>query len=135
MKHIKNYEGFSDGIYDIKDIYSWWAGINVTEDEDYYILNLENEYLTNSIIQLKNGLRNKVVEFYCKYHEKYEQLKIKNVEYNDRSKDKRYSGELIFTTELIPSAGIFSNNTVHVINRTKPIKISKIHIETDKYNL
>lgn len=127
MKHIKLFEGFADGIYDVKDIYSWWAEINVTEDDEYYIIDLENEYLTNKIIQLRNGLRNKVVKFYSKYQKKSEILKIKTVEYNETY------GELIFKTESIPNS--VSPNDIHIVDTTKPIKISKLHIAADKYNL
>ena len=123
MKYIKLFEGFHDGIYDIKDIYSWWAEIIVTEDDEYYIIDLENEYLTNKIFQLNNGLRDKTVNFYCENNNKYEQLKVKSVEYNETY------GKLIFKCDSKP------NNTVHVVDITKPIKISKLLIATDKYNL
>jgi len=123
MKHIKLFETFSDGIYNIEDIYSWWIDIMVTEDEEYYIIDLEDEYLTNKIFQLNSGLRGKTVNFYCENHKKHDQLKIASVEYNETY------GKLIFKCESKP------NNTVHVVDITKPIKISKLHTEIDKYNL
>ena len=125
MKHIKLFEGFNDGIYDIKDIYSWWSGIDVEENDEWYIIDLDI-YLTNLIIPLRQGLKDKTVNFYCTSHKKYEQFKIKNVDY---SKYTNYN--LVFFVDSTPN--------VHIVDIKKPIKISKIHIlygtEIDKYNL
>ena len=114
MKHIKSFES-----YNIEDIYSWWSGIKVSEDSEYYIIDLENVYLTNKTTQLNKGLKNKTVNFYCKYDKKYKQLKITRVEYTTNN-------ILVFKCE---------DNTIHIVDTTKPIKISKLHITSDKYNL
>ena len=117
MKHIKLFEGFDDGIYDVKDIYSWWAEINVTEDDEYYIIDLKNEWLTNKIIQLNHGLKGKLIHFKCKNHIKIETLKIKRIE---------YINDLIFHT---------IDGDTHSVDLKYPIKISKLDIAIDKYNL
>ena len=49
---------------------------------------------------------------------KYEEIKIDSVYVIDNDK-------LAFT----------SPNEIHFVNKNKPIKISKLHIATDKYNL
>lgn len=121
MKYLRLFEGFDNSIYDIKDIYSWWSGIDVEENDEWYIINLDI-YLKNKIIQLNHGLKDKTVYFYCKYDKKYELLKIKSVDYLT-------DNGLIFKCEDIP------NNTIHIVDTTKPIKISKTHIEINKYNL
>lgn len=119
MKYIKLFES-----YDIKDIYSWWSGIKVSEDDEYYIINLD-AYLNNKIIQLNNGLKSITVSFYCNNHDRYEQLKIKNIEYNETY------GKLLFYGEYRPGR----KDAGHVVEISKPIKISKDRLTTDKYNL
>jgi hypothetical protein len=113
MKHIMTFEMFS-----IEEIYNWWLGIKVSEDDNYYILDLNNVYLSNKIIQLNSGLKNKVVSFYCDNHMEKHELKIKRIEIHDK--------KLIFHT--------YDSDT-HITDTARPIKISKIYINTDKYNL
>jgi len=123
MKHLKTFESskllqnllFN---YTIDDIYHWWSGINVTENDDYYILDLSNIYLTNKIIQLNSGLKDKTINFYCKNHIVNHELKLERAE--------RVGNELIFHTV---------DHDTHSVNINKPIKISKIQINVDKYNL
>lgn len=121
MKYIKKYED-----YNIGGISNWWSGIDTREDDDYYYIDLSSTYLTNKIIQLQNGLRDKKVSFYCKNHMKYEEKKVKNVEYSDN--------DLIFKTQS--DTEMFAKpNDVHIIDINKPIKISKLAVNIEKYNL
>ena len=69
MKYIKKYE--NQKLYDIDSIYSWWTGIKVSEDGDYYYLDLSDVYLANKRIQLTEGLRDNLVTFYCPELMKY----------------------------------------------------------------
>jgi hypothetical protein len=120
MKYIKKYE--YDSTYDINDINDWWTGIKITEDDDYYIIDLNSVYLTNKKIQLDKGLKNKTVKFYCRNHMKYEELNVKNV--------NSYEEELIFKTSSENGP-----NDIHSVDTTKPIMISKLQININKYNI
>ena len=114
MKYIKLYES----TYDLDFIKSLLSGVDgISEDDDYYIINNLDIYLTNKEIQLNWILKNKTVQFYCYNHMKYEELKITNVKIEDN--DIEFS----------------SKNDFHYVDKNKQIKISKLHIATDKYNL
>ena len=114
--------------YPIDQIYSWWTGINVTEDDDYYILDLTKAWLTNKRIQLRNGLKGNVVRFYCINHMKYEELEVYNVEIEG-------DWEKLLILKSGPDWAIDTKDNVHVVDLAKLIKISKFHINKDKFNL
>jgi len=81
------------------------------KNEYYYIIDLNNIFLPNKMFQLDKGLKNVVVNFYSKNGMKYIESRLKKVDL--------ISGGLIFHE---------TNSNIHVVDITKPIKISKLHI-------
>ncbi len=123
MKHLKLFETYDE--YNIDDIYNWWSGIKVSEDDTYYIIDLTDTYLTNKIIQLNSALKNKIVKFYCKNNMKYEEIKIHNVRLSANN-------ELLFSSPYLYGD---RNNYLYAVDLSRLIKISKLHIAANKYNL
>jgi len=122
MKYIKKYE--NQKLYDIDNIYSWWTGIKVSEDDDYYYLDLNDIYLSNKRIQLTKGLRDNLVNFYCPELMKYVDVVVFGV---------------MTDSSNIAIVGKFQcdnkQNEKFGVNLGEPIKISKVYAEAKKYNL
>jgi len=80
--------------------------------------------LTNKQIQLNLGLKGKTVEFSCMNHQKIEKIKVGLVSYDNNT------GDLIFSYEDAKYRII-----KHYVNIFTPIKICKLEIDAEKYNL
>ena len=100
---------------------------DITENDEYYIIYLKYFFI-GKIDILDNILRGKNVRFECEYHpgtystiytnHKYEEIVIKNV--------NLYHGLIIF---------VDTKNEEHLVNKNSRIFISKLHMNTYKYNL
>lgn len=112
--------------YELDNIYNWWSGIKVTEDDEYYYLYLKDEYLSNKRIQLNNGLRDQLVLFYCPEIFNEVEIIVNYVMTNNNEiiiygkNNKRNDNK---------------HSPIYGVDISKPIKISKVYSNLKKYNL
>lgn len=123
MKYIKLYE-FTSLEYQINKLS--YVDL-ISEDDEYYTIQISSGWMSsnrltiNMASQLNWIFKNNYVNFYCENHLEYEEFKVRGTDLI-KSKNKLvcYS---------------FADFNPHIIDLNKPIKISKILIDADKYNL
>lgn len=119
MKYIKLYE-FTSLKYQIDKIS--YVDL-ISEDDEYYTIqvNSGNRLTINMSTQLNWIFKDNYIKFYCKNHEEYEEFKVKGT--NIIRNENRF---IVYS---------FDDFNSHIVDLDKPIKISKILSDAEKYNL
>lgn len=126
MKFIKLYENFNIG-FSKNELKYYFHNIKIKENDEYIILDLSKVFLDNDKLDiLYDVLLNKTIIFNCDTHRfkksEQEEIKVTNT-------------STVITIENGDDLIVYDGKRGHKVDLKYPIKISKLNIEMNKYNI